>query len=226
MSCSDKSKKRLCLSSFLWFGTSFTPYWFGPHFPCNKICLLINISYDILSTMTISSTSSFLLNDLQLFLSYTLLFLLKNQNQKQKFDQHSIEYWIFPVIQGMKTKMVMEFCADGHLYKMNTPRAPFSLKSSSVSLSHNWIANNCSSHISRSLWVDGLLPTASSLWVFPHDQLQLKARRLRRGDAEFRQQNWEEEGPYHSWHLNHTLFFNIEILSNVSWLGIPFHFKC
>lgn len=209
MSCSDKSKKCLCLSSFLWFGTSFTPYWFGPHFPCNKIYLLTNISYDILSTMTISSTSSFFLNDLQLFLSYTLLFHLKNQNQNQKFDQNRILN--FPSYPGNEDK-------DGHgvlcgrpplLYKMNTPRAPFSLKSSSLSLSHNWIVNNCSSHISRSLWVDGLLPTASSLWVFPHAQLQLKARRLRRGDAEFRQQNWEEEGPYHSWHLNHTLFFNI-----------------
>ena len=74
--------------------------------------------------MTISSASSFFLNDLQLFLSYTLLFLLKNQNQKQKFDQHRIEYWIFPVIQGMKTKMVMEFCVDSQpplLYKMILP---------------------------------------------------------------------------------------------------------
>lgn len=133
MSCFDKSKKCFCLSSFLWFGTSFTSYWFVPHFPCNKIYLLVNISYDILSTKTISRASTFFLNDLLLFRFYLLLFLLplKNQKQNQKFNQHRINYYIFPNYPGSEDKNGCGVLCrwPSQLYKMEGTGAPFNLKS-------------------------------------------------------------------------------------------------
>ena len=155
MSCFDKFKKCFCLSSFIWFGSSFTLYWFVPHFPCDKIYLLVNISYDILSTKPISRASAFFLNDLQLFLSYLLLFLPPLKNQKQKFDQHRIIY--FPNYPGNEDEAgCLILCEQPLLLSMvNTPRGPFNLTSLSLSLclqvSHNWMIHHCSSHISVSL---------------------------------------------------------------------------
>ena len=108
-----------------------------------------------LSTKPISRASAFFLNDLQLFLSYLLLFLPPLKNQKQKFDQHRIIF--FPNYPGNEDEDgCLILCEEPLLLSMvNTPRGPFNLTSLSLSLclqvSHNWMVHHCSSHISMSL---------------------------------------------------------------------------
>lgn len=109
----QKTKKWFCLSSFLWFGTSFTSYWFVLHFPCDKIYLLVNTSYDILSTKTISSLYT-LAKLFTTFFFPTLYYFsfhwnTKNQNKNVNKAEQNIDC-IFPVILRIKTKMGAGLC--------------------------------------------------------------------------------------------------------------------